>query len=480
MGNIDKFLEIEKKYSLYDDEVLGVNYWNYIRFTLFNYDIMEKYLGLKHKASNERKVIISELLTMGWQYAKSVFSPIWGSDHKDVIFVVHPRRILMDGEYVSIYTDMLEDYIKNSVSIEIPKAYMHPKKVKTKNLLYLFEGLAFFWAKTLIRDTILRKKRNQLIEVLRSHMRVPFNEINTAYGIKLDLDYWAKDAAGRIFKAQYYRKAMGRILDKFSPSVVIEVVYYETYNMALNEEARKRGIPVIELQHGAMHSDHAAYQYARGVYLPQLPNIIFTFSDYWNKVSSLPESSTQMIATGFPYFEGMIHSIKDKVKREDDRITVLFISQETVGEFLAEFAVSTAKVLSSDKYRILYKLHPSENIGWKKHYSFLLAAEIEVIGKSELSIYELFAISDIQIGAYSTALYEGLGFGLKTYIYKVGHYDTMKPLVEQGYAEFIEDSEELALNLSNYRTENVQMEEFWKTNAQENICNEIERIGGLK
>ena len=45
--SIDYFLEMEKKYDMYNKEVLGINYWNYVRFNLWNYDICSAEFGLK-------------------------------------------------------------------------------------------------------------------------------------------------------------------------------------------------------------------------------------------------------------------------------------------------------------------------------------------------------------------------------------------------------------------------------------------------
>ena len=41
---------------------------------------------------------------------------------------------------------------------------------------------------------------------------------------------------------------------------------------------------------------------------------------------------------------------------------------------------------------------------------------------------------------YSTAVYEGIGFGIRTYIYNIAHADTMERLVQMGAAEYIESA----------------------------------------
>lgn len=108
----------------------------------------------------------------------------------------------------------------------------------------------------------------------------------------------------------------------------------------------------------------------------------------------------------------------------------------------------------------------------------LLRDNIEVIDNREHSIYEYFSRCSIQVGAYSTAIYEGLGFHLVTYIYDVGYADTMKELCRQGYATYVKSAEELfshitadEINSNHYKEEN-----FWKRDALNNICHEINRL----
>ena len=128
-------------------------------------------------------------------------------------------------------------------------------------------------------------------------------------------------------------------------------------------------------------------------------------------------------------------------------------------------------------YRIIYKLHPSEYDDWRENSSELINSGIEIIDNNEKSIYSYFAESDVQIGVYSTAIYEGLGFGLLTLIYKAGPYDVMKELVENGYANFVESVDDVIEYIENKKKKtNKSGDKFWKADALQNMIREIDKI----
>jgi hypothetical protein len=157
------------------------------------------------------------------------------------------------------------------------------------------------------------------------------------------------------------------------------------------------------------------------------------------------------------------------------------VSQGTIGKKLSELAVQIAKMLPSDRYRLIFKLHPDELVLWRHDYKDLAnTPEIEVIGR-EKNVYELFSCSDIQVGVYSTAIYEGLGFGLTTFIYKVGHYEDMECLVDAGYAQYIEKSDDLVNMIKSFDKDTIvnrndRMGSFWIEDSQNNLINQINRI----
>ena len=76
-------------------------------------------------------------------------------------------------------------------------------------------------------------------------------------------------------------------------------------------------------------------------------------------------------------------------------------------------------------------------------------------------------------GVYSTAIYEGVGFGLDTYIYNIAYADCMQKLVEMGVAEYIDSVEEILCKLNIEKDIKDIKSLLWKSDALKNICKEI-------
>jgi CDP-glycerol glycerophosphotransferase (TagB/SpsB family) len=139
-------------------------------------------------------------------------------------------------------------------------------------------------------------------------------------------------------------------------------------------------------------------------------------------------------------------------------------------------AVEISEKLSSEQYHIIFKLHPGEYSIWETRYPWLKNDKIEVIASRERNLYEYLAISDVQVGVYSTAIYEGLGFGLQTFIYDAPHANTMQYLLDEGYAELVKSSDELVTGIQQKTEKTKEGNDFWKSDALENMLAAIRKL----
>ena len=108
----------------------------------------------------------------------------------------------------------------------------------------------------------------------------------------------------------------------------------------------------------------------------------------------------------------------------------MIISQANLSDKLSKFTSKLASLLRDyPHYHIYYKLHPYE---LDKHFDNLKASNITVIRDLKKDIYYYQSICDIQIGVYSTAIYEGSRFNTSTIIIKnlMGWKESYKILKE--------------------------------------------------
>ena len=188
------------------------------------------------------------------------------------------------------------------------------------------------------------------------------------------------------------------------------------------------------MQHGVISKYHMGYYFPFDCSIPYFPNKLVLFGRYWAESTNLPINNKQIIQ----HFSQI--SKQEKNDSHTNKVeAVLFISQASIGDKLSRVATSFA---NNNEVECYYKLHPSEFGNWKSKYPELAEsadkARIVVI-KNEKSIYELFGICNYVVGVYSTAIYESLMHGCKTFLVNIEGYQYMDYLIQNGYVRLLTD-----------------------------------------
>jgi hypothetical protein len=217
---------------------------------------------------------------------------------------------------------------------------------------------------------------------------------------------------------------------------------YNPSNGAVLEGARRNGVPVIELQHGFISPFHLGYSWPGRPDVPYSPDELWCFGDFWYESTSLPRQVRPRVI-GAPY----LHEFAATADGGRIENLVVFTSQGVIGRRLFEIALETAR--RRPDLRIIFRLHPNE----------LLESYEEAVSKSgtvpvnfELShrtpnIFALLASTAIQVGAFSTTLFEGMSLGSRTIVLDLPGSEYMKPAIERGDALLVHDVDELVEKL---------------------------------
>ncbi len=450
---VEKLLEREAQYQLCEKEINGFQYWQYERFNV--YRCMRQVDGAD---LGKGKVNVWQLL----KYYLCNSDCLKERKPIDFCFISHPRRQFVNGYYECIYTDALAKKFPASVTLEnfFAKDHFHP--IYSKNIIYMdrpiieseiYEKLmGLFSRKKGIADQIYRELATALNGLLTEEQIMKI----------------ARHAASDYYRYKYLRMRFKRILKQINPKIVIELVSYGPKCMIVNEICKDMGILTIELQHGWLGKEHMAYNYASKGTIRQFPNKICLFGDYYKTRAAFPISEENLVVTGFPYYERELQKYSE-YKRQDTRYTVLFLSQGMYAKSLPQLAVDLRKKTKEEEVRILYKLHPGEYSNWEQTSPILQGKGIEIIGLKDMPLYECFANSDMQIGAYSTTIYEGLGFGLRTLIFDQNSEKYAQELIEEGIAERIESVDDIVEKIRNEEIAVYNTNYFWKENALHNL-----------
>lgn len=476
--NLDRLLLYEKTHKLFEREDDGFKYWPYLRFEIFAMIQNKKNnTGVAHTkpAFSSR---VKELYKIPSQYFNASFLIKKKSKELDYLFLNHQRRVKEKSIYRCLYTDNVISYLENGKHLIIEEPYegKHFKPIINKNIIYVDYLDYLYVLKRLIYSL---KKKRIINPKTEAELRFLADDLSRTFDAKLNSSEIIDIVNKMKIKHTIIYKHYKYILKKINPKVVIEVVSYNFSRMVVNEICKELSIPTIELQHGTMGKYHVAYNFARKMNLETFPDYIFVFGQFWKDNTRLPLDGEKVKVIGWPYFEQKVNEYKNKKEIEkNSKKTILFISQGTIGKELSQLAVDISKTIENSDFKIIYKLHPGEYVRWKSDYPWLINANLEVIDHNHNDMHYYFAKSDIQIGVYSTALFEGLAYGLKTIIVKLPHYETMESLFKERMVFLAESSNEVIEQCKEFvRLENnLKVSYFWEPNSIENMINEIDNI----
>lgn len=459
----ETFETIETELDLFSLTVDDIPIWERVRFNVFREITRQRGHGQAHTRIDSD--LSDHLRGIGLWLRNAIYrNPYFAGEH-DVLFFGHNRRKLeADGYWWDIYCDPVhEEGDLDYVHFESPRRLTHKTPAKTENLRYL-ELLDF--TGTLQRKLGLRKP--DIPEVVVDRLK----EAEAAIKKELDADV---DLVSKVRKKLHVRKTTlplyELLLEWTDPELVVVVVAYG--RETLIEACKRKGIPVVELQHGVIYDYHYGYSFPKGETKYAFPDYLLTFGDFWNENVRFPIPDDNVIPVGYPYLEDRLNAYDDVERSEQ----LLFISQGTIGAELSRFAL---EVHNDDRvnHEIVYKLHPGEYDRWEDEYPWLAKSDVRVVDESTPPLYRLFAESTAQVGVGSTALYEGLCFDLETFVFDTDGSYVLRPLVEDGTAATISTADEMVREMNRGRRRHFDRERFFKPDATENIPRELDTILG--
>ena len=122
-----------------------------------------------------------------------------------------------------------------------------------------------------------------------------------------------------------------------------------------------------------------------------------------------------------------------------------------------------------------YKAHPKENLEFVQKFlkDNKISKNIKII-KGNKNIYDLFITHKVQIGVFSTSIYEGYNFNLKTLILKVPGWESSLFMKKLTNVYFIKNYREFytSLKTKNKKFSNI----LFKKNSYKNYLDYFKGI----
>jgi hypothetical protein len=452
------FLSLEEEWGLLEYRIDDVYVWEYIRFEVHR-EILER-LELLGRAHSEKGATFSERLRGLYLWGRNFVykNPLFADEHS-VLFFGHPRRKLEDD---GLWWDPYCDPILDSMSIDYEYVeydyqldHASPAKTGKRRFVDVINYSGTLW-KTLNTYDLNRSDINYF-ESIES-------EIEQHFDLSIDIVGKVQDAlADREATYPLYRCLLKRV----NPSFAVLVVSYGKESFL--EACHDCGIPTVELQHGSINEFHMGYSSPIERSNHTFPDYFFSFGSFWTEQVELPIPEERVFHIGYPYLERQAK----KYIHVDSKGFILFISQGSIGNPLSKFAVEVSESLGSER-EVVYKLHPGEYDRWREEYPWLAESKITVIDEEEASLYRLFAEASVQIGVYSTAVYEGLMFDLQTYLVDLPGIEYMDGLLKEPHVQVVGDPSEIEVRTNEHISFDV--DRFFHSSAIENAERALEEI----
>jgi len=456
----DALLDAEADLDLLERTIDGVHYWERVRFGIHRE--LRQELGLigQPHTKSER----SKLVTLGNALRSLVVESPFLAPSDDVLVYGHSRRKqLDDGLWWDIYCDPIVEALEaDCTRMELPHEGKHLAPARTDDLRHLD------FVKTapgIARRVTPRNWPLSTAEVDELERIADRFEAET--GVRPSV---VESVAGSLLARRVRVPLYRRIIRRVDPELAVTVVGY--CREPFIEACQDCGVPVVELQHGVVSRHHMGYSYPGDRTKRTFPDYLLSFGTFWEEVVEFPLPSDRIVPAGYPYLERRLAELDRPASARSGRI--VFVSQGPIGEPLSEFAVEFAD--RNPERDVVYKLHPGEYSRWRREYPWLEDANLRVVGEDGPELYDLFADASVQVGVYSTALYEGLAFDLETYVVDLQGAAYMDRLVEMGGATLIETVEGLETALSEPTRPGIDIEQFFRPNAVANVREALESI----
>lgn len=477
MKAINIFLKKEIEDKMFDREIFGINYWEYVRPVI----------------SCETNSIISGGSAM---FAKNPFcfkkyflnlknirKYFLKKQKCDILIVSQPRRVLCNEKYKNNYIDYYIDYLKRDykiVTLEEPSwsslgvsNTAHDFPIYTNNIYLTDLHELFFLIRKRLYKIINFKKYKNIIKEYNEVKQI----LNSWYIKKHDVVDFKTFFVDSIIRLEIDRKYIKKILKKTSPKLIMLHYMPSIFKEMLINECNNQKIVTVEIQHGTITKvDPLVNKCSDVSLLKNDTKYIFGFGK--NQVNNYLLSIKDIrnvINVGFPFFEEKL-KVVNKQKKKRQKI-ILIISQSTIGDEMALFTSKLADLLKETKYKIIFKYHPNE---MSKNYECLKKKNIVEI-KREKTIYDIQQLAVLQVGSYSTALYEGFAMKVPTLVVSsmfgsIETVDIFKNIKKGVY--FIKSPNDVLnyLERDDIIPSDKDINKLWQKNSEERIINAVKKI----
>lgn len=458
IGDKHLFSQFEAEENLFERRYNGVPYWQMLRFMVCEgaySERIEQEDAVKKAGRKTRLRLLALKLPRAYINSCIQFKNL---EKCDVLCLGNIER----KNPVSKFFDYWR--MPSDISVLRINERINTDMLDVRNQYNLIEpyckGQVAFHLKKLFGKLRIDEQEHIFLQELEKKIREQFGNAVSAQRMELEILHWLEiDKAHELFFKKFF--------DKISCKAMVVVCYYQHQLYSAYRVAHKKGIRIIEFQHGVI-SNHEEYWFEDQREINNYtPDYFLAFGEKhisWTKM--LPH--TKALAIGFPYQEVQIEKLKEMPTEENTVIVypVPFPEMESVIDEFASLAVKKG-------YRVILKIHPSEAVSTEVYYPLLAKnPNVELVTSQAEGIYywlklgKHHVMADTTVGLEATMM-EHANICIATH---VPHMQT-QPLLDWGVARGFTTADELMLliehPISNTCTD--VRNGLWKAKAEQNM-----------
>jgi hypothetical protein len=423
---------IERDLGLLEREIAGVRYWPLIRGRVV--DIVSHALGLfalsqpRFRSFGSRQ-IVSHALPLATHHS---LSPWRISGSFDSILVPFARKHLQEGRPTDIFTGGLlnEPALGRTLVLDAwdPREMLAPSErheVRSRNH-FTARALAgaIVYLPALVRE--IERHRGELSAAIRRELQTEAMISAAHFALRI-----AVFKEGRRLARQVIRRSGARRL------------FFVTGQGAgaIAAAAQDCGLPTFEFQHGMIGRYQSAYHYPGRPFVPYAADTLLLFGPHWRDSAEFARNTRTLVI-------GSSNIAKYRelaVARHPRRVFIA--SQGTIGRQLFALVCNAARL--APEWAFVFRPHPHERSALYPELSLPVDKPANLrISSAKEDFYALLASSAVQVGVYSTTLFEGMALGVRSIVVALPGWEQMAQVIAQGDAVLAHDAGDIARLLS--------------------------------
>ena len=430
---IQKFHSFEKSNNLKDFKCNGVDMWPMVKYQILIKcfdkvdNRVEKLSNLQSRISKKIKLFLSgnfliSLLGQSFNQSEKKHFP----ESRDFLFLSdeYSKRLQFKGKWLDLFIDPYIDqkklHQKDFYLLRSNQNFLKPKKGMSDEF-----NLSVLIAKSFLYSRLSAVKPDK-------KFINKYNLIKDFYSKNFNVKDFPK-ISDIVWESGFIKELSNRferILDYADPKKVILTHYLGYIAAGLTVAAKRKGLEVVDIQHGVQGKYHPAYNYRNfptsgynttpNKYMVWEKNDLDNLS-LWSEAESKIDS--ELIRNGTEYIFKNNHKIIDYFNDRFNKIFENHLNKKFVlvtlcwAYYIPDIILKTIQEADGNVF-FLIRFHPSttqyERDEVLNKLSTLSNKNFEVEHSTDLPLYTLFLNTSVHLAIVSTAILEGLKFGIKT------------------------------------------------------------------